>query len=214
MKKNILLFTALSALTCTNASAVSIAVPNGDFEDRTGSQYAASQNWITTGGGYIAAELNSGIFSADADGNANGTYLFYEDGGQSVSSSALATIQANTLYTATVDVGNPFASYGQQPSSYMIEILLGGTTVSSTEYTNTELGTTSEDSWTTISTSYASQVADSGDLTIRLSMGTNEDGNNQYFFDNVTFDAAAVPEPSSVSLLGLAGLGLITRRRR
>ena len=33
-------------------------------------------------------------------------------------------------------------------------------------------------------------------------------------FDNVRLDATAVPEPGSVAMLGLAGMGLLARRRK
>ena len=39
-------------------------------------------------------------------------------------------------------------------------------------------------------------------------------GANSAIFDNIAFEGAVVPEPSSAVLLGLAGLALLLRRRR
>ncbi|SHK10010.1 PEP-CTERM protein-sorting domain-containing protein/MYXO-CTERM domain-containing protein [Rubritalea squalenifaciens DSM 18772] len=50
-----------------------------------------------------------------------------------------------------------------------------------------------------------------GDLVFRSTAG-----GNRYLLDDVvvTYSTAAVPEPSSTALIGLAGLGFILRRRR
>ena len=49
---------------------------------------------------------------------------------------------------------------------------------------------------------------------LTLSLGQSG-GNGEYLaIDNLTFDQVTIPEPSSVALLGLGGLGVLLRRRR
>ena len=50
-------------------------------------------------------------------------------------------------------------------------------------------------------------------LTIAFTGGTNGAGNG-FSVDSLTFNVTAVPEPSSLALLSLAGVGLLGRRRR
>jgi len=43
---------------------------------------------------------------------------------------------------------------------------------------------------------------------------TGTDGDGGGIFDNFKIEGIAVPEPSSIALLGLGGLGILARRRR
>ncbi len=52
--------------------------------------------------------------------------------------------------------------------------------------------------------------ATSGTLSFVMNAGTGR----QSAFDNVTLDLNSIPEPSSTALVGLAGLGLLLRRRK
>ncbi len=59
-------------------------------------------------------------------------------------------------------------------------------------------------------------VGESAVIQIAFSNGTGSGGGHHLFLDNVAVsgDAAAVPEPSSLLLLGFSGLALMIRRRR
>lgn len=69
---------------------------------------------------------------------------------------------------------------------------------------------------TNLTSSSNSFGADAGDVTIGYLSGdaTNDGFKLDTFRARVEVDSAAVPEPSSVALLGLGGLALILRRRK
>lgn len=60
-------------------------------------------------------------------------------------------------------------------------------------------------------------VGESATIQIAFSAGTGSGGGHHLFVDNVAVSgdiAVTIPEPSSLALLGLAGMGLIARRRK
>lgn len=59
-------------------------------------------------------------------------------------------------------------------------------------------------------------IGESAVFQIAFSNGTGSGGGHHLFLDNVAFsgDLSVIPEPSSLALLGLGGLGMLIRRRK
>jgi hypothetical protein len=126
----------------------------------------------------------------------DGTQVAYSNGG-TISQTLTATLQANTVYTLGVHVGRrqnvAFAGYN-------IELYAGGNLLVSNSGVTPDPG-----SFEYVTVDYTSGVSNpflGQALQIRLtSLGT------QANFDNITLDAASIPEPSAI--LGLLGFGLL-----
>jgi hapalindole H/12-epi-hapalindole U/12-epi-fischerindole U synthase len=135
------------------------------------------------------------------------------------------TLQANTLYTLTVevgniasgtDLGNTFYNLNGNPG-YRVELLAGGVLLSSDD--NGLIIPEGEFALSTVTFMTDGSHAQLGQtLEIRL---INE--NIQTFdpnadleidFDDVRLSAVAIPEPSSVFLIAIAAGGLLLRRKR
>jgi hypothetical protein len=64
----------------------------------------------------------------------------------------------------------------------------------------------------TVNTGMATAFA--GSVLLRIENTTVGGANNDQAIDSISFTQQAIPEPSSVALLGLGGLGVLLRRRR
>ncbi len=213
MNKTITL-AALAALA-VSAQAATIAVLDGDFELNDGS-------WTTTDGAGINNSPSTYIDVVAGYGTGVNAHI-KADGGNSLSQlldfSDEGVMDATTFsdFTISLDHGQR-----QDAADSNIRIALWNTS------TNTELAgvdqliTGAIETWTAgvYNLSYDNSAQTSGDdLEFRV---TNLDPdlevnawNNTASIDNVSITAtAAVPEPSSAALLGLAGLALILRRRK
>ncbi|MEO6848380.1 MAG: PEP-CTERM sorting domain-containing protein, partial [Chthoniobacterales bacterium] len=131
------------------------------------------------------------------------------------------TLQASSVYTLTVAVGNEVAN----PDTYKISLYVGGTLIGGNYTGGTLLASTSGSSnvitahqLADITATYTSPSSGliSGNLAIML---TNTHASQstvvgQETFDNVRLDVAAVPEPSSVALLCIGGIGFLSWKAR
>jgi hypothetical protein len=189
--------------------AALLTVANNSFEDpvitnTTGINTVSSgttNNWTFAGGaqGFINPGLgetsNSGFWYGPSPVLPDGNQVAWSNGG-TISQTLSATLQANTKYTLGVHVGRrenvAFAGYN-------IELLAGNTVLVSNNSVTPAPG-----SFQYVTFDYTSgiSVTPGQALQIRLtSLGT------QANFDNITLDAASIPEPSAI--LGLLGFGLL-----
>ena len=143
--------------------------------------------------------------------------------GASIVSQALDVgLSANTTYNLTVGVGNRNGSFsptdGTQRSTFGLYlrdsaevdcnippgcIYLGASTV--------DAGLLGESTFADFSMTYTTTGSvPAGDLVVLL----ENSGSGRSHFDNIRLTATAVPEPSSLVLISLAGLALLARRRR
>jgi hypothetical protein len=126
----------------------------------------------------------------------DGNQVAYSNGG-TISQTLTATLQANTKYTLGAYVGRreivAFAGYN-------IELLAGNTVLASNNSVTPAPG-----SFEYVTFDYTSGISDpllGQALQIRLTSN-----GVQTNFDNITLDAASIPEPSAI--LGLLGFGLL-----
>lgn len=131
-----------------------------------------------------------------------------------------ATLQTNTRYTLTVEVGN--MANDPSPSNtfvftgfpgYRVDLLAGGQVIASDNNTLLPAEGTFLTSQVSLSIG-ASHVLAGQALGIRL-VNLNAGPGIEVNFDNVRLDATAIPEPATVaSLFGAATLALAVLRRR
>ena len=105
-----------------------------------------------------------------------------------------------TKYTLNVDVG----TRKDQPGTGVVQLLVGTTPITAVGVAPTP------GNFSTFTATYTGVAADAGKSLAILLSATSSQGD----FDNVRMDAT--PEPASAFLLGLglAGVSLLTRRKR
>lgn len=128
-----------------------------------------------------------------------------------------ATLQANTTYTLTVEIGDRgVTGIGGNVGDNIVHLGTGATgganILASLDSTSPGAVATVDGDWVTWSMTYttgANPVGLGDNLRIELTTDTNVG-----WFDNVTLDATAVPEPSSSILVGLGVMTFVLRRKR
>jgi hypothetical protein len=192
--------------------AASIFIANNSFENpmiTTPSGFdtvssGTSNNWTFTGGtqqGFadptIGHSFGNSWYGSPAN-LPNGSQIAWSNGG-TISQKLSATLQTNTVYTLRAFVGNRLSL---NFPGYNIELLAGNTVLASDNSVTPADGT-----FAPVTFSYTSgiSVTPGQQLEIRLTSLTGL--NAQTNFDNITLDAASIPEPSAI--LGLLGFGLL-----
>ena len=125
----------------------------------------------------------------------NGNQVAYSNGG-TISQTLSATLQTNTVYTLGVHVGRrqtvPFAGYN-------IQLYAGSNLLASNSSVIPAAGT-----FAPVTVSYTSGISVTPGQALEIRLTSNGVQTN---FDNITLDAASIPEPSAI--LGLLGFGLL-----
>ncbi|GAA5494466.1 hypothetical protein Rhal01_00627 [Rubritalea halochordaticola] len=176
----------------SNISNISVVSPAGGFINQ-GSAYSDGNNL------YVNHNLNIDD-RADARGY---SFTFTLD-----SAFSLTNLQVISGHT------NDTGSQNQAFASDLTFTLSGGSLGSDLTETKLQLDYTGID-YITSDFDLGNTVIDAGTYTITVFENNMGGGGAYAIYDGITLEGtAAIPEPSSTALVGLAGLGFILRRRR
>jgi len=205
------------------AHAASIPVANFSFNDPeladgTRTFVGTVPGWPDAGGvrdpvnaQYSGATGDNVSLPGTADGGQTAYIAFPEGLGATVRNNFGITIQANTLYTLTVALGNPLDT---DPGTVVLDLFgnlihVGSTTIPPTSIT--------EGTFTDFSVSAGPFAPNNpvvgGPLAMRLTMSAATSPQQWLDFDNVRL-TATVPEPAGSGVLMLCVALSIQRRRR
>jgi hypothetical protein len=108
-------------------------------------------------------------------------------------------LQTNTVYTLGAYVGNRFSL---NFPGYNIGLYAGGNLLASNSVTPPADGT-----FAPVTVSYTSGISVTPGQALEIRLTSLSGFQGQTNFDNITLDAASIPEPSAI--LGLLGFGLL-----
>lgn len=226
MRKAAVISAILLVAGVVRADVVNL-VQNGGFEDQAVPAvgyhvWSAGETWAgwTAGNGTYETGVSAG--SQPHDGaqygfvnnsrGGNGTFVQYPS----------VTLQANTRYTLSVDVATGTYSggfadvfIGLYTTGWQRLARISGSEVSAVQSqltTNTVSFETDEFGNASILTGGIAPAGTS--VIVNFGMLSSSAANTGAVFDNVVFTATVVPEPATLSLLGLGGIAGLVRHRK
>ena len=144
-----------------------------------------------------ATGLNNTFYNPGV-GAPNGNQIAYSNGGTISQTLTGTTLQADTKYTLSASVGRR-RIVSNFSGLYNIELYAGGNFLASNSGVTPAAGT-----FEYVTVDYTSGVSVTPGQALGIRLTSNGVQTN---FDNITLDAASIPEPSAI--LGLLGFGLL-----
>ena len=198
-------------------AAQTLVVGNHSFEDTplAENQFVFSANgWVSSGGGTSAGTFNPAVEEIPVmpDGSDNLAFVNGQSGLSGFYQVLGDPVQANSLYTLTVDVGDRAST--EFPSNVSIRLGAGSTWGDSLFPVLTSSTPTPSLGWEVWQVSYRSdQFSEYVGSVVRIELNADS---VQALFDNVRVQVSAVPEASTVwwaTLPIVAGMVLRLRQR-
>jgi hypothetical protein len=220
MKKLMLILAVL--LVATAAQATPIAIANHSFEAQTlsnGSNDAFVNGWGQTSGPYVYNPTSSQFSPVEAPDGQNVAVINPDSNGAFFYQDLSTAFEEGKTYTMTVSVSRRLdhtAAFDTTEWQFGLGLDTSASMLASTSGT-IAAGDAGHGVWTDFQVVYTATAADDG-VGIRIRLKNIEeylDGgayDSAVAFDNVRLDV--VPEPATMSLLGIGGLLALVRRKR